>query len=784
MTDAPTCDVHHGDCLDILPLLSGLDACVCDPPYHLTTEKRGGSGLASLNVLSPAGRARIGTGFMGKCYHPSTEVMTDTGWVNIQEVVAGKHRIATLNPDTRDVEFQGITANYKYEFDGNLMHVRHRSAEQCVTPNHNMVVSYDGGRTLRMVQPTEVNRCFHLFAQGNPIPGKRGDVTITTTRPFGNSGINITESRKYDEEPFFRLLGLFIGDGYTCNRVNDNPSNDFFGFAVKKLRKIGDVRTTLCALGIKFTETPGDPTHFYCYDFVLLGFLKRLGAAHAKHIPEWVFQYHAELLEFVYNGMMDTDGCRKNDGDDQEVYFTTSRQLADDFQRLCFHTGRSAISTYRPGGKRVVICGNETVAGPAYVLCVLQPGKRLYTDRAKAIREFPYSGDVHCVEVAKHHIILTRFNGKPVWSGNSWDGGDIAFQAETWRLVYDALKPGAYLLAFGGTRGWHRLACAIEDAGFEIRDTICYLFGSGFPKSLNVSKAIDKLAGAERKVTGINEDYLRRKPNGMKTSGANCYSYSQIQHETDARITAPATAEAIRWNGFGTALKPAHEPIIVARKPLIGTVVQNVLAHGTGVLNIDGCRIDGVKPDCANIAFGAWREMEGRSDRQSPGQTYDSTQGRWPANVVHDGSDEVEAAFAMYGEKNGGHYPKARGRGNISTSGHRGQMDLDEQHSDTGTASRFYYAAKAGKQDRAGSRHPTVKPISLMRWLIRLVTPPGGTVLDCFAGSGTTGEAARLEGVNCVLIEREIEYLADIRWRLGRRWSLKQRIAQEIAEAA
>ena len=257
--------------------------------------------------------------------------------------------------------------------------------------------------------------------------------------------------------------------------------------------------------------------------------------------------------------------------------------------------------------------------------------------------------------------------------GKTWDGGDVAFQPETWAEVLRVMKPGAHLVAFGGTRTFHRMAVAIEDAGFELRDTLMYLYGSGFPKSHNAG------------------------------------------------------------NGWGTALKPAWEPIILARKPLSGTVAANVLAHGTGALNIDGCRIGtdggtakGSKPTGAgNGIYGAG--LHGACEIVA------LDKGRWPANVIHDGSDEVLAAFPDTGA---GSFPGTRGCGDLSTTGHRGQSGLDERKTDAGSVARFFYTAKADATDRAGSKHPTVKPVSLMRYLVRLITPPNGLVLDCFAGSG------------------------------------------------
>jgi site-specific DNA-methyltransferase (adenine-specific) len=296
--------------------------------------------------------------------------------------------------------------------------------------------------------------------------------------------------------------------------------------------------------------------------------------------------------------------------------------------------------------------------------------------------------------------------------GRAWDGG-VAFQPETWRLVFDAMKPGAHLAAFSGTRTSHRMVCAIEDAGFEIRDSVLWLHGQGFPKNKH-------------------------------------------------------------------ALKPAHEPITLARKPLIGTVAANVLAHGTGGMNIEACRIEGVKPVMERTAtIVAATSMSGTSTgARSTGEM--TTEGRWPANVAHDGSDEVMAAFAAFGERKSCNAPSsARPEGAI-LGGRRSQGAI--YPGDTGTAARFYYCAKASAADRCGSKHPTVKPVSLIRWLVRLITPPGGTVLDPFAGSGTTGEAAMLEGRNAVLIEREAEYAADIRRRVSRWTGQDAPLFAEVAD--
>lgn len=311
--------------------------------------------------------------------------------------------------------------------------------------------------------------------------------------------------------------------------------------------------------------------------------------------------------------------------------------------------------------------------------------------------------------------------------GKKWDH-DVPSQ-EVWEECLRVLKPGGHLLAFAGTRTQHRMAVRIEDAGFEIRDIIAWVYGSGFPKSLDVSKAIDKAAGAERDVVG------RHKRDAGSKSSHQFESARELEYE----ITVPATDAAREWDGWGTALKPAMEPITVARKPLIGTVVENVLAYGTGAINVDGCRVvhqepcRTMRPSKANI--------ESPSEKCRQGGRRVATlelkpDGRWPANFIRDGGEEVAGLL--------------------------------------GESARFFYCPKASAKERdAGvadgslgsvtvrkNAHPTVKPVALMRYLCRLVTRPGGVVLDPFMGSGSTGVAARAEGLRFIGIEREGEYVA------------------------
>lgn len=328
------------------------------------------------------------------------------------------------------------------------------------------------------------------------------------------------------------------------------------------------------------------------------------------------------------------------------------------------------------------------------------------------------------------------------------------------------LRPGGHMLAFGGTRTWHRLAVAVEDAGFEIRDSIAWMYGSGFPKSLDVSKAIDKAAGVEREVVGRRSDGVGNTERSLHKAEGFAASRDQ---EFD--VTAPATLDAERWQGWGTALKPAFEPVVVARKPLDGTVAANVLAHGTGALNIEGCRIEGDRGSGNWAGQTSRRGYEGGWDSTTKPHLEQNALGRWPANVVLD-EDQAAELDRQSGELKSGANPTRRGSDKFrDTFGtFEGQcVCAPARGADVGGASRFFYVAKASSRERPRSgdvAHPTVKPLTLMRWLVRLVTPPGGTVLEPFAGSGTTVAACLLEGFKVVAIEREADYLPLIESRI------------------
>ena len=362
--------------------------------------------------------------------------------------------------------------------------------------------------------------------------------------------------------------------------------------------------------------------------------------------------------------------------------------------------------------------------------------------------------------------------------GKKWDG--LPPSLEWAEACYRVLKPGGHIAAFGGTRTWHRLAVAIEDAGFEMRDSLAWLYGSGFPKSHDVGKAIDKLAGAEREVA-----LVPTKPgNALNPGGIGGEGRGGWRDES-----APATPEAVQWDGWGTALKPAFEPIVLARKPLAEkTVARNVLAHGTGAINVDACRIGHGEPPKTTTRT-APRYSGAVLNRGQRGGAPDSVagpspSGRWPANVLLDHHAaawvDEQSGEASYNSP-GVHGISGTHEGFVygSDASFRGEGRRVFGYGDRGGPSRFFYTAKAPKSERPnvdGVQHPTVKPLAIMEWLIRLVTPPGGVVLDPFAGSGTTIEAALIEGFDPVGIEKETDYLPLIQHRIDRQENTRARL--------
>jgi len=353
--------------------------------------------------------------------------------------------------------------------------------------------------------------------------------------------------------------------------------------------------------------------------------------------------------------------------------------------------------------------------------------------------------------------------------GKSWDA--FVPSPLIWAECLRVLKPGGHLVAFAGSRTYDWIVMGVRLAGLEVRDQLFWMYGSGFPKSLDVSKAIDRAAGAERERV-INPRWEKKYPNGPggnKSGGDRAATIGQLKSISGnpLEMTLPATDDARQWEGWGTALKPSHEPIVLARKPLSGTVADNVLEHGTGAINVDGCRVetaDGLNGGAYRT--GDYSENTGagitffKGIENGCGREFVQPSGRWPANILHDGSPEVLAVFPDQSDRF--YYCAKASRAEREL----GLADFTPETVGDGRKKSIDNAYQRGKTERRNV-HPTVKPVAVMRWLVRLVTPPGGTVLDPYSGSGTTGVAAALEGFGFIGCELSPEYVEIARARIA-----------------
>jgi site-specific DNA-methyltransferase (adenine-specific) len=390
--------------------------------------------------------------------------------------------------------------------------------------------------------------------------------------------------------------------------------------------------------------------------------------------------------------------------------------------------------------------------------------------------------------------------------GREWD--QFVPSPTIWKECFRVLKPGGHLLAFGGTRTFDLVSIGLRLAGFERRETLFWCFGSGFPKSRDISKEIDKLLGEEREVVattigkgGQNLNTISRvgKNDAIDAKGSGAFGIGAKQINIEIPVTAPSSDLAKKFDGYGTALKPSYEPILLCRKPLEKglTIAENVVKWGTGGININGCRIELQEfgEDSRLGGKGTWKTenagwvVDGTTNRIDVGS---SELGRFPANLILDDSDEVKEAFSIYSETKSGKGINEQEAYNSGTSMFfNGITTKNNQYGDFGNVSRFFYCAKADKEDRneglSGfeekmtshdgretlienpfqrnlssinkNTHPTVKPLNLMRYLVRLITPPDGIVLDPFAGSGSTGKASILEGFDFIGSDMEEEYV-------------------------
>jgi site-specific DNA-methyltransferase (adenine-specific) len=333
--------------------------------------------------------------------------------------------------------------------------------------------------------------------------------------------------------------------------------------------------------------------------------------------------------------------------------------------------------------------------------------------------------------------------------GKSWDSTGIAFNVEVWKEALRVLKPGAHLIAFSGSRTYHRMAVAIEDAGFEIRDQIMWVYGSGFPKSMNIAKALDKTSGFQGEVIGTEKVDIGMQGGSMHSGRSTNVIEREITKLSD---------QAQQWEGWGTALKPAHEPMVLARKPLEGTVVNNVLTYGVGGLNIDGSRIEG-KVSSVPMAEWTYSGTTGASNQRNGEMSEPHSAGRFPANFIHDGL-ETEWAKFFYCAKTS-KADRNEGLDGFPTKQKifNGQNDTSSDYVEGSVENKFTTQPSA-------NHHPTVKPTELMRYLCKLITPPNGVILDPFMGSGSTGKGAVLEGFEFIGIDQSSEYCDIARARI------------------
>ena len=769
------------------------DSLVTDPPYGLN-DNFDIKEVLRYWLYDMEYRSTIG-GFMGKCYHPDTEILTQRGWVKVGSVLVGD-MVCTLNPNGDFIEYSDCVKTYEYDFDGELINIVGRSVEQLVTPNHNVYIKTKNRKDYELVRADEISS--NYFSVKN-----QGYWDGTFEDEIGVLGDRV--STKY----FMKFLGLFLGDGYTVIRKNQPEKQDFFGFNVKKGRKVSAIRDSLENLGLNYTENLSEKTgytSFYVYDKTFLKYLKVLGKDKDKRIPKDLFRYSKDLLLELYGGLVETDGCIQGKKG-QHIFSTSSKQLADDFQVLCLHVGKSCVITER---------GDEEGTGfkigsISYRCSVVGEGKEHFylekvdhkTPSRGNYKKVGYRGKVSCVEVRDNHIIMTRINGKSVWSGNSWD--NFVPSPSDWKSIYRVLKPGAYGVVFAGRKTQDLMTISLRLAGFEIKNVIMWIYGSGFPKSQDTAKALDGVLGNQS--TGFSfagDDGRKAELKRDKTLSSACgYKYE------------PVSDMAKKWDGYGTDIKPAYEPIILIQKPISeGTIADNIRKWGVGAINIDGCRISMSKED---------KDILDKKSSKNPTNNYSSNPdkiygkfrvdaaspahslGRFPADIILDDfTGDILDQQSGVSKSSGG---KGSTSGLIDNPNIYGKFSGENRwvsaggFGDEGGASRFFHKANYSEDDclylyypkpstsekekgleefdtqrvndgrnkdidnayqrgttERKNTHPTVKPISLMRYLTRLVTPAGGRVLEPYLGSGTTLVSCGLEGFDGVGFDLYSEY--------------------------
>jgi len=693
----------------------------------------------------------------GGCYDDKTEVLTEEGWKFFKNI-SKEDRVATLNPETEEIEYQNPIELVEYDNYNELIYFKTNKVDLMVTPNHKLFVKYMGGyknAKWKLIRADEVKSAIKMKKNGIWKGKEEEFFVLPSTKQSNGHYIKKIPEKKIPMDIWLKFFGLYLAEGSaTIVQLKNGKSYKtqlchFNNNNLDEIEKELSKYFSIC----RYKESG----KFVINNKQLTEYLKQFGCAWQKFIPKEIKQLSSRQLKILLDWYM------KGDSDGRRIY-TSSKKLVDDIQEIALKIGISADYTIRKNKKKGYI-GNREIhcKHTQYIISInkTQNEPEVYQKRKKIkVKEIvPYRGKVYCVEVPKYHTLYVRRNGKAVWCGN--------------------------------TRTWHRLACGLEDAGWIIKDTLMWLYSQGFPKATDISKQLDKKANAKRNVIGKqilkgNAGVSIKEKGGTYIAGASLTGVKEID------ITAPATPEAKLWNGWKShGLKPAWEPIIMAMKPNEGSYAENALKWGVAGLNIDGGRIGVEQIQAHHAPKGTF--AGGEPDRGSDTNYY-TNQGRFPANLLLD-----EEAAEMLDEQSG--ISKSTG-GRIGNKGSMLNMcgndyqKGDPGFGDSGGASRFFYVAKASRSERdmglddfperregflkdkiradgtykeaiTKNIHPTVKPLKLMEYLCILTkTPTGGIVLDPFAGSGTTCMAAKKVGRDYIGIETEPEYVAIARARI------------------
>jgi hypothetical protein len=772
------------------------------------------------NVEENTAYGSLVRGFMGKCFHSNTEILTKFGWKKVSDIKIGE-LVCSFDPVSKKIEYVKCTKTFQYDFNGDLLHIHGRSIEQIITPNHNLII--ERNRKIQFIKADSLPQHFKMINQG-----------IWEGKNLKNIFIN---DKLFHTKDFLLFLGLFLGDGCTVNRKKHKYKQDFMTFGIKKKRKIKIIRKTLSNLHIKFTEniSKNKYHHFYIYDKKLLEYLKPLGKAKTKYIPQELFDLDSKLLEYLYRGMIITDGTTQG-YNNQHIYFTASEKLADDFQRLCLHTGRSCIKTKKLNNSKNSFSNGK---GYLYTLSITQSNKKFWLEKIDhktkkiIVKKLHHNGKVCCVELEKNHILLSRYNGKTVWSGNSWD---VLPSIEILKECCRVLKAGAFSFWLMTPRqdSLAEFIFRLKKAGFDVNFTsLWWCYFSGFPKSMSISLAIDK-----RECRKQLKEKLGREPTkeefesewknfreiiGQKKGQGNIPNIRGewgLKSNMPVDITIPVTKEAKALDGSfaGLQLKPAVECIVVAMKQLSEkSYTEQALKNRKGVTWLQDCHI----PYQNEIPNVGGRPKHGRGEgygfKPLGDEAEANPQGRFPANIIVSG-DALNDGTISKGQQGAttGEEPSTQKRANVYGD-YTGFGKQTEPRGDEGSYSRYFsldawwkeqikklpsevqrifpflIVPKASKSERneglqdlpeqkmtydsttrtnketadkfgcerksfMQNIHPSVKPVELMSYLITLGSRQNDIVLDPFAGSGTTAVACRILNRKSINFEKVKEY--------------------------